>query len=72
LLSGEQLDIGAVAELFDSRVLLVGLAGMLAPWRHDQLIHTAGIALGFATLYQQANLGALGGDQHAMDDPDLP
>src|SRR5262245_39202562 len=61
VLTGEQFEIGTVDQALDSRILLVGLLGMLPPRRDDQLAHVAGLDWGPAAPPEQTILGVLSG-----------
>src|SRR5262249_32088540 len=60
-LTCEQLEVGPVDQALDSRILLVGLLGMLPPRRDDHLAHVAGLDWGPAAPPEQTILGVLSG-----------
>src|SRR5262245_40186080 len=59
VLTGEQFEIGTADQALDSRILLVGLLGMLPPRRDDQLAHVVGLDWGPAAPPEQTILGVL-------------
>src|SRR5262249_44509728 len=60
-LTCEQLEVGPVDKALDSPILLIGLLGMLAPRRNDQLAHIVGLDRGPAAPPEQTILGVLSG-----------